>query len=368
MLDHGPHDREGRHRARIDGARLRLGAVRVARRQRPAGPVDGVRSAPASPRLEQVLGRELARGTTRCGTRGARRESALARRSRPPWSPGSSAASRPSSWTSRRTESIVKRSKCSAQRMNSCEKSSRMRRSGMRASSVSRSSVRAVTPRIVVPACERRLPPAKLHRRRMKSLPRGARRRSRLAAGAARRGPGHRPGTRRHPRVRRRGRARRRGDARRGASFPNLAALQTRGGYSPLTPDHPGADAGLLGDVLDGLDPGGHEIFDFLKRDPANRIPTFAVAEELQVPFLFGKNNPAAFAAGGVPAVRPSGPAARVAAPATRRGALSRPRGRRRRRRVPGGAGLAARDASLGPQQPARPRVLAGGRAPGRRR
>ena len=47
-----------------------------------------------------------------------------------------------------------------------------------------------------------------------------------------------------------------------------------------------------------GLDPGGHEIFDFLKRDPSNRIPTFAVAEEITVPFLFGKRNPVVFAAG----------------------------------------------------------------------
>ena len=52
-----------------------------------------------------------------------------------------------------------------------------------------------------------------------------------------------------------------------------------------------------MGDVFDGPRPGGHEIFDFLKRDPANRIPTFAVAEEKSVPFLLGKSNPAAFAA-----------------------------------------------------------------------
>jgi predicted AlkP superfamily phosphohydrolase/phosphomutase len=80
--------------------------------------------------------------------------------------------------------------------------------------------------------------------------------------------------------------------------LPGLAQLQKRGGYSPLTPTIPAQTPVSWATFSTGLDPGGHEIFDFLKRDPANRIPTFAVAEELQVPFLLGKNNPAAFAAG----------------------------------------------------------------------
>ncbi len=80
--------------------------------------------------------------------------------------------------------------------------------------------------------------------------------------------------------------------------LPNLAALKARGGYAPLTPTVPAQTPVSWATFSTGLDPGGHEIFDFLKRDPSNRIPTFAVAEELQVPFLFGKSNPAAFAAG----------------------------------------------------------------------
>ena len=40
VLDHRAHHREGGQRARIDRARLRLGAVGVAGRQRPAGAVD----------------------------------------------------------------------------------------------------------------------------------------------------------------------------------------------------------------------------------------------------------------------------------------------------------------------------------------
>src|SRR5262252_3818993 len=79
--------------------------------------------------------------------------------------------------------------------------------------------------------------------------------------------------------------------------LPNLSALAKRGGYSPLTPTVPAQTPVSWATFSTGLDPGGHEIFDFLKRDPANRIPAFAVAEELQVPFLFGTNNPPVFAA-----------------------------------------------------------------------
>lgn len=90
--------------------------------------------------------------------------------------------------------------------------------------------------------------------------------------------------------------------------LPNLAALKARGGYAPLTPTVPAQTPVSWATFSTGLDPGGHEIFDFLKRDPANRIPTFAVAEEIQVPFFFGRNNPSVFAAAaaalfGLPAV-----------------------------------------------------------------
>jgi len=81
--------------------------------------------------------------------------------------------------------------------------------------------------------------------------------------------------------------------------LPNLAALKANGGYSPLTPTIPAQTPVSWATFSTGLDPGGHEIFDFLKRDPANRIPTFAVAEEITVPFLFGKNTPMVLAAAG---------------------------------------------------------------------
>ncbi|MEP6801883.1 MAG: alkaline phosphatase family protein [Acidobacteriota bacterium] len=74
--------------------------------------------------------------------------------------------------------------------------------------------------------------------------------------------------------------------------LPHLAALKARGAYSPLTPTVPAQTPVSWATFSTGLDPGGHEIFDFLKRNPENRIPTFAVADEISVPFLFGRSNP----------------------------------------------------------------------------
>ena len=80
--------------------------------------------------------------------------------------------------------------------------------------------------------------------------------------------------------------------------LPNLSALKVRGGFSPLTPTVPAQTPVSWATFSTGLDPGGHEIFDFLKRNPEDRIPTFAVAEEISVPFLFGRSNPLVFGAG----------------------------------------------------------------------
>ncbi|HZI64987.1 MAG TPA: alkaline phosphatase family protein, partial [Thermoanaerobaculia bacterium] len=79
--------------------------------------------------------------------------------------------------------------------------------------------------------------------------------------------------------------------------LPNLAALAARGGYTPLTPPVPPQTPVSWTSFATGLDPGAHQIFDFLKRDPADMTPTFAVAQEKEVPFLLGKNTPAAAAA-----------------------------------------------------------------------
>src|SRR5215471_19935973 len=79
--------------------------------------------------------------------------------------------------------------------------------------------------------------------------------------------------------------------------LPNLAALKARGGYSPLTPTVPAQTPVSWATFSTGLDPGGHEIFDFLKRDPADLIPTFAVAQETTERVLFGRGNPPVAAA-----------------------------------------------------------------------
>jgi predicted AlkP superfamily phosphohydrolase/phosphomutase len=88
--------------------------------------------------------------------------------------------------------------------------------------------------------------------------------------------------------------------------LPNLADLAKRGGFSPLTPPVPPQTPVSWSSFSTGLDPGGHQIFDFLKRDPADMTPTFAVAQETEVPFLLGKNTPAAVAAFGVLFVIPA--------------------------------------------------------------
>src|SRR5215471_14746698 len=72
--------------------------------------------------------------------------------------------------------------------------------------------------------------------------------------------------------------------------LPNLAALKARGGYSPLLPTVPAQTPVSWATFSTGLDPGGHEIFDFLKRDPADLVPTFAVAQETTERVLFGRS------------------------------------------------------------------------------
>jgi len=78
--------------------------------------------------------------------------------------------------------------------------------------------------------------------------------------------------------------------------LPSLFALKARGGYSPLVPTVPAQTPVSWATFSTGLDPGGHEIFDFLKRDPADLVPTFAVAEETAAPLLLGRANAVVFA------------------------------------------------------------------------
>ena len=145
--------------------------------------------------------------------------------------------------------------------------------------------------------------------------------------------------------------------------LPALSALRERGGYSPLTPTVPAQTPVSWATFSTGLDPGGHEIFDFLKRDPANLIPTFAVAEEKSVPLplreeeprdLRGRRGGAVSAACALP-LRPPPPRCRrdprPARPRRRHGARSWRLARGCRRRGPGSRTTAAGPSS-GPSPP----------------
>lgn len=73
--------------------------------------------------------------------------------------------------------------------------------------------------------------------------------------------------------------------------LPHLEALAKKGGYARLTPTVPAQTPVSWATFTTGRDPGGTQIFDFLRRDPATYMPTFAVAEEHKEPFLLGKAN-----------------------------------------------------------------------------
>lgn len=71
--------------------------------------------------------------------------------------------------------------------------------------------------------------------------------------------------------------------------LPHLARLAKQGGYARLAPTVPAQTPVSWATFTTGLDPGGTQIFDFLRRDPATYLPTFAVAEEGRRPVLLGK-------------------------------------------------------------------------------
>ena len=70
--------------------------------------------------------------------------------------------------------------------------------------------------------------------------------------------------------------------------LPHLSRLASQGGYARLAPTVPAQTPVSWATFTTGLDPGGTQIFDFLRRDPATYLPTFAVAEEGRRPLLLG--------------------------------------------------------------------------------
>lgn len=73
--------------------------------------------------------------------------------------------------------------------------------------------------------------------------------------------------------------------------LPNLAALRDDGTYSPLQPTNPPQTPVSWSSFATGTDPGATEIFDFLKRDPDDYLPEFAMITESKREFLFGERN-----------------------------------------------------------------------------
>lgn len=73
--------------------------------------------------------------------------------------------------------------------------------------------------------------------------------------------------------------------------LPNLAKLRAEGTFSPLRSTIPSQTPVSWSTFATGLSPGRHGIFDFLKRNPEDYRPTFAAADLVTEPFLFGKNN-----------------------------------------------------------------------------
>lgn len=73
--------------------------------------------------------------------------------------------------------------------------------------------------------------------------------------------------------------------------LPNLAALRDEGGFSPLQPTNPPQTPVSWSAFATGSNPGKTEIFDFLKRKPADYLPDFAMTSESKQPFLFGERN-----------------------------------------------------------------------------
>jgi predicted AlkP superfamily phosphohydrolase/phosphomutase len=73
--------------------------------------------------------------------------------------------------------------------------------------------------------------------------------------------------------------------------LPNLKKLAETGDFKPLSPTIPAQTPVSWSTFTTGMHPGRHMVFDFLKRDPQTYLPSFAVAEEISEPVLFGARN-----------------------------------------------------------------------------
>src|SRR4051812_46570198 len=59
--------------------------------------------------------------------------------------------------------------------------------------------------------------------------------------------------------------------------LPNLARLTARGGFSEIATTTPAQTPVAWSTFATGVNPGGHGIFDFLRRDPRTYLPDIAL-------------------------------------------------------------------------------------------
>ncbi len=71
--------------------------------------------------------------------------------------------------------------------------------------------------------------------------------------------------------------------------LPNLAKLRDEGSYAPLQPTNPPQTPVSWSAFATGTNPGKTEIFDFLKRNPDDYLPDFAMNSETRRKFLWGE-------------------------------------------------------------------------------
>ncbi|MCP4717675.1 MAG: twin-arginine translocation signal domain-containing protein, partial [Deltaproteobacteria bacterium] len=62
--------------------------------------------------------------------------------------------------------------------------------------------------------------------------------------------------------------------------LPNLAAMRSRGGYSPLGTSNPPQSPVAWANFINGAGPGSHGIFGFIHRDPNRQADPFVAAAE----------------------------------------------------------------------------------------
>ena len=61
--------------------------------------------------------------------------------------------------------------------------------------------------------------------------------------------------------------------------MPNFAALAARGGFLPLQTSIPPQSPVAWANIITGMNPGGHGIFDFIHRDAATLTPYFSTSQ-----------------------------------------------------------------------------------------